>query len=262
MELGERPLVTLTGVGGVGKTRLAIEVAAEAAPGFPEGVWLCELAPVTDPSAVWETLAASVGVTPFPGRAWRDLVLEYLAPKRLLIVLDNCEHVLAAVADLVELIVKRCPRVVVLATSREGLALPGEQIVAVPALGLPQVDADRVATGKAEAARLFCDRAVAANAGFALTASNSPAVARLCRRLDGIPLAIELAAARVRSLPPEDLVVRLDQRFKLLTRGSRASLERHHTLRNAIDWSLSRLINPCFGEELVGVRNQLVHECC
>jgi predicted ATPase/class 3 adenylate cyclase len=242
--VGDRPLVTLTGVGGVGKTRLAIEVAAEVAPGFPDGVWLCELAPVTDPSAVCETLAASLEVRPFPGRALGDLVLEYLAHKRLLIMVDNCEHLLAAVADLVEVIVKRCPRVAVLATSREGLALPGEQIVAVPALGLPQADADPDSIGEAEAVRLFCDRAVAANAAFALTDSNSASVARLCRRLDGIPLAIELAAARVRSLPPEELVARLDQRFKLLTRGSRASLERHHTLRNAIDWSYDLLSEP------------------
>ena len=242
--VGDHSLVTLTGVGGVGKTRLAIEVAAEAAQVFPDGVWLCELAPVTDPTAVSETLAATLDVRPFPGRALDDTVLEYLAPKRLLMVLDNCEHLLAAVAELVDMILKRCPRVAVLATSREGLALPGEQIVAVPALELPQVDAAPGVIGQAEAVRLFCDRAVAANADFALTPRNSTPVAQLCRRLDGIPLAIELAAARVRSLSPEDLVSRLDQRFKLLTRGSRASLERHQTLRNAIDWSYDLLGEP------------------
>jgi predicted ATPase/class 3 adenylate cyclase len=242
--VGDHSLVTLTGVGGVGKTRLAIEVAAEAAPVFPDGVWLCELAPVTDPAAVLETLAATLDVRPYPGRVLRDLLLEYLAPKRLLMVLDNCEHLLAAVAEVVNEILKRCPRVVVVATSREGLALPGEQIVAVPALNLPEVDADPGVIGQAEAVRLFCDRAVAANADFALTARNSTPVAQLCRRLDGIPLAIELAAARVRSLSPEDLVSRLDQRFKLLTRGSRASLERHQTLRNAIDWSYDLLSVP------------------
>jgi predicted ATPase/class 3 adenylate cyclase len=242
--VGDHSLVTLTGVGGVGKTRLAIEVAAEVAPAFPDGVWVCELAPVTDPAAVLETLAATLDVRPYPGRALGDTVLEYLTPKQLLIVLDNCEHLLAAVADLVEEIVKRCPRAAVLATSREGLALPGEQIVAVPALELPQADAGPDAIGQAEAVRLFCDRAVAANADFALTARNSTPVAQLCRRLDGIPLAIELAAARVRSLSPEDLVSRLNQRFKLLTRGSRASLERHQTLRNAIDWSYDLLSEP------------------
>jgi predicted ATPase/class 3 adenylate cyclase len=240
----DRSLVTLTGVGGVGKTRLAIEVAAELAPEFPDGVWLCELAPVSDPAAVCETLAATLDVRPFPGRGLGDTLLEYLAQKRLLIVLDNCEHLLAAVADMVDTVVKRCPRVAVLTTSREGLALPGEQIVAIPALGLPEADAGPDAISQAEAVRLFCDRAVAANAGFVLTASNGPAVAQLCRRLDGIPLAIELAAARVRSLPPEDLVARLDQRFRLLTRGSRASLERHQTLRNAIDWSYDLLSEP------------------
>jgi predicted ATPase/class 3 adenylate cyclase len=242
--VGAHSLVTLTGVGGVGKTRLAIEVAAEAAPMFPDGVWLCELAPVTESAAVLETMAATFDVRPFPGRVLRDVLLEYLAPKRLLIVLDNCEHLLAPAADAVDVILKRCPRAVVLATSREGLALPGEQIVAVPALELPHVDDDPGAIGQAEAVRLFCDRAAAANADFALTARNSTSVAQLCRRLDGIPLAIELAAARVRSLSPEDLVSRLDQRFKLLTRGSRASLERHQTLRNAIDWSHDLLSEP------------------
>jgi predicted ATPase/class 3 adenylate cyclase len=242
--VSERSLVTLTGVGGVGKTRLAIEAAGETAAVFPDGVWLCELAPVMDPAAVLETLAATFDVRPFPGRVLGDVVLEYLAPKRLLIVLDNCEHLLAAVADLVDTIVQRSPGVAVLATSREGLALPGERIVAVPALRLPDVDADPDAIGQAAAVRLFCDRAVAANAGFVLTARNSQAVAQLCRRLDGIPLAIELAAARVRSLPPEELVSRLDHRFKLLARGSRARLERHQTLRSAIDWSYDLLSEP------------------
>jgi predicted ATPase/class 3 adenylate cyclase len=237
----EGSLVTLTGVGGVGKTRLAVQVAAEVTAEFPDGAWVCELAPVADRGAVWETLAASLGVPRSPGRGADEVVLEYLGPKRMLVVLDNCEHLLDAVARMVDAIAQRCPRVSVLATSREGLALAGEQIVAVPSLGVPAGDADGAALARADAVRLFCDRAHDAKVDFALTGYNAAAVAQLCRRLDGIPLAIELAAARARSLPPEDLVARLDQRFSLLTRGSRAGLERHQTLRNTIDWSYDLL---------------------
>jgi predicted ATPase len=245
----ERSLVTLTGVGGVGKTRLAVQVAAEVVADFSEGAWICELAAVTDPGAVWESLAATLGVHPSPGRGIDETVLEYLAPKRLLVVLDNCEHLLDAVAGVLDAIARRCSRVAVLATSREGLALAGEQIVAVPSLGLPAQDAAGDAIGRADACRLFCDRAHDAKSDFALSDDNAEAVALLCRRLDGIPLAIELAAARVRSLPPDALVARLDQRFRLLTRGSRAALERHQTLRNTIDWSYD-LLDPTERETL------------
>jgi predicted ATPase len=237
----ESSLVTLTGVGGVGKTRLALQVAAEVVTEFPSGAWLCEFAPVTSPEAVWETLAASLRVQAFPGRGIEESVLEYLAAKRLLLVLDNCEHLLDAIARQVTAITQRCARVSVLATSREGLALAGERIVAVPSLGVPAVDSDVDTLMGADAVRLFSDRARAAMNEFALTDRNARAVGVLCRRLDGIPLAIELAAARVRSLSPEDLVARLDQRFKLLTRGSRAALERHQTLRSTIDWSYDLL---------------------
>jgi predicted ATPase/class 3 adenylate cyclase len=237
----ERPLVTLTGVGGVGKTRLAVQVAADVAADFADGAWLCELGPVVDPGAVWEVLAATLGVAPVPGQSLDEVVLDYVAPKRLLVVLDNCEHLLGAVAGMVTTIAQRCPRVVVLATSREGLALAGEQLMAVPSLGVPAAGAARVELADAEAVRLFCDRAHDADDSFALNEGNAAAVAQLCRRLDGIPLAIELAAARVRSLSPEDLVARLDQRFKLLTRGGRAGLERHQTLRHTVDWSYELL---------------------
>ena len=239
--LRDRSLVTLTGVGGVGKTRLAIQVAAELVPDFPDGAWLCELASVSDPDAVWDTMAASLGIHPSPGRSLEDSVLEYLGPKRLLLVLDNCEHLLDSAAQVVDLVGKGCPRVVVLATSREGLAVAGEQMVAVRSLALPGADVSLEMISGADAVRLFVDRAHDAKSDFALTDRNADAVAQLCRRLDGIPLAIELAAARVRSLTPEDLVARLDQRFKLLTRGSRAALERHQTLRNTIDWSYDLL---------------------
>jgi predicted ATPase/class 3 adenylate cyclase len=237
----QRPLVTLTGVGGVGKTRLALQVAAEVVPEFPDGAWLCELAAVADPDAVWETLAASLGVQRNPVRPVNATVLEYLQSKNLLIVLDNCEHLLDSVARVVDRIARQCPGVSVLATSREGLALAGEHLIAVPALGVPAEDAHPHTLVHSEAVRLFRDRAHDAKPDFALTEQNERAVAQLCRRLDGIPLAIELAAARVRSLPPEDLVARLDQRFRLLTRGSRAALERHQTLRNTIDWSYDLL---------------------
>ena len=246
------PLVTLTGVGGVGKTRLALEVAAEVVVDFPDGAWLCEFAPVTDAGAVWETLAASLRVQSSPVRSLEESVLEYLAPKRALLVLDNCEHLLDAIARQVDAIAHRCPRVAVLATSREGLALAGERIVAVPSLRVPEDGADRDELMQADAVRLFVDRANAAKSDFALTDRNAGAVAVVCRRLDGIPLAIELAAARVRSMSVEDLVARLDQRFKLLTRGSRAALERHQTLRNTIDWSYD-LLDPREREALNGL---------
>ncbi len=224
----------------VSRSKSAADVVAE----FPDGAWLCELAPVTDSGAVWETLAASLRVQAHPGRSLEESVLEYLAPKRLLLVLDNCEHLLDAVARVVDAIAQRCERVAVLATSREGLALAGERIVAVPSLGLPPDGADLDTLRAADAVQLFADRANAARSDFVLSDRDAGAVGVLCRRLDGIPLAIELAAARVRSLSPDDLVARLDQRFKLLTRGSRAALERHQTLRSTIDWSYDLLAPP------------------
>jgi predicted ATPase len=242
--LPERPLVTLTGVGGVGKTRLALQAAAEAASGFPDGAWLCELAPLTNPGAVWEAVAASLGVKPALGRELSETVLEYLAAKRLLLVLDNCEHLLDATARLVNVVTHECPGVVVLATSREGLGLAGERILAVPSLSLPDHGASVDELATTDAVRLFVERTRDANASFTLTPDNASAVAQLCRRLDGVPLAIELAAARARSMTPEDLLERIDQRFTLLTRGSRAALERQQTLRRTIDWSYELLGPP------------------
>ena len=253
-----RPLVTLTGVGGVGKTRLALEVAAEVVAEFPDGAWLCELAPLSDPDAIWGTLAAAFRVLPIPGRGLDDVIVDYLGSKRVVLVLDNCEHLLDAVASVVQSIGGRCVGVAVLATSREGLAVAGEQIVAVPSLRLPADGAHGDAVASAESVELFCDRAQSVRGDFALTEHNTAAVGTLCRRLDGIPLAIELAAARVSVLTPDDIVDRLDQRFKLLTRGGRAALERHQTLRNTIDWSYDlldereRTVEPA-----VGVRGRL-----
>jgi predicted ATPase/class 3 adenylate cyclase len=242
--LRERPLVTLTGVGGVGKTRLALQAAAEAAAQFSHGAWLCELAPLTNPAAVWDAVAASLGVKPALGRELTETVLEYLGAKRLLLVLDNCEHLLDAMARLVDVVAHECPGVVVLATSREGLGLAGERILAVPSLSLPDHAASMDVLSTTDAVRLFVERACDANASFVLTPDNAEAVVQLCRRLDGIPLAIELAAARARSMTPEDLLERIDQRFALLTRGSRAALERQQTLRRTIDWSYDLLGPP------------------
>jgi predicted ATPase/class 3 adenylate cyclase len=237
----DRALITLTGVGGVGKTRLALQVAADVATDFPGGAWLCELGPITDDDAMWDTLAASFGLQVQGGRQSNEMVVDFLSSKRLLLVLDNCEHLLNAAADVVTTIAQSCPGVVVLATSREGLAVAGEQMVAVPSLGVPKADDDENTLASADAVHLFADRAHEARSDFVLDDRNLSSVAQLCRRLDGIPLAIELAAARVRTLSPEDLVARLDQRFKLLTRGSRAAIERHQTLRNTIDWSYNLL---------------------
>jgi predicted ATPase/class 3 adenylate cyclase len=235
--LGEARVVTLTGVGGVGKTRLALRAAAEELPRFREGAWLVELQAVRDPEAVAGAVAAVFRLTERAGLTTLESLSEFLASKQLLLVLDNCEHLLDPVADVVEALERACPGVVVLATSREGLALEGERMVAVPALSSPTPDADVAAVTESEAVRLFLDRAGWVDTDFALTASNAPAVAQLCRRLDGLPLAIELAAARIGAMTPAELVGRLDHRFDALAGGRRRAVQRHQTLRAAIDWS-------------------------
>jgi predicted ATPase/class 3 adenylate cyclase len=225
-------LVTLTGVGGVGKTRLALQVAAELVPEFSDGVWLVELAPVGDPSAVPDAVATALGLVPQPGMAVTERVAEGLAGRRLLVVFDNCEHVLDAVADLVEAVLARSNTVKALATSREGLRLPAEHLWPVPSLGLREgVDSTAVT--------LFVERARAVVPGFELN-GNGDAVMEICRRLDGIPLAIELAAARMVSMSPADVRDRLGDRFRLLA-GGRRGLERHQTLRHAVQWSYDLL---------------------
>ena len=235
----EARMVTLTGVGGVGKTRLACQVAAEVAPEFRGGAWLVELARIRDPSVVVDGVAAVFGVTPRPGVALLDTLVGYLRPKALLLVLDNCEHLLDAVVDWC------AARGAVSGAGGaldepEGLGIAGERIVAVRSLGLPR-SAARDAVLSSDAAPLLVERAVAIKSDFAVTDANAAAVAEVVRRLDGIPLALELAAARIPVLSPAQLAQRLDQRFRLLAGGERGAVERHATLRAAIDWSYDLL---------------------
>jgi predicted ATPase/class 3 adenylate cyclase len=235
-------VVTLTGVGGVGKTRLALQVAAEVLPRYREGAWLIELGPVGEPDAVVEVLASTLGIQQHPGRTLAESVVETLRAQQLLLVVDNCEHVLDASAALVDSVLRACPQVAVLATSREALDVAGERAKRVRSLAVPGPgELDPAVLAVNDAVRLFVDRARDVRAGFALDASTATAVAQICARLDGIPLAIELAAARVASLQPTDIAARLDERFRLLTGGRRTAVERHHTLRATVDWSYELL---------------------
>src|SRR5271154_4921340 len=227
-------LVTLTGVGGVGKTRLALEVAARLVDEFPDGVWFFELAAVTDPAAVPDAVASVLGITKQPGKGVTDSIAAALEGRVRLLVFDNCEHVLNAAADLIEAIFAHSATVKILATSREGLGAVDEQVWPVPSL-------DVGAGIDSAAVTLFVERAESAAPRFSLaTTDEAEAVIEICRRLDGIPLAIELAASRMPSMTASEVRDRLDQRFRLLV-GSRRGLERHQTLRHAVAWSYELL---------------------
>jgi non-specific serine/threonine protein kinase len=241
--LGRTRLLTLTGAGGVGKTRLAVHLTAGLMEGYAQGVWLVELAPLADPTLVPQAVAAAVGVRVDGDRSLLDTLRDALRRRQLLLVLDNCEHLIAACAELAEAILRACPHVRILATSREALGLGGETVWRVPSLERP----DRGTLPplakllQFPAVRLFVERAASAQPHFALSAQNAAAIVRICQRLDGIPLALELAAACTAALPVSEVAARLEHSFRLLARGSRTALPRQQTLRGTIDWSYALL---------------------
>lgn len=241
--LEQSRVLTLTGAGGVGKTRLALQLAADLLDGSADGVWFVDLAPLSDPRLVAANTAAVLGVREEPGRPVQESLVAALRSRKMLVVLDNCEHVIGEAATLVETLAAGCPEVAILATSREPLRVPGEHVYRVPSLSTPTADGDVDTLLGSEAVRLFLERSAEQRSGFALDAENAAVVGELCRRLDGIPLAIELAAARLRSMSLEDLHRRLDRRLRVLTSGSRTALPRQQTLEALIDWSYD-LLNP------------------
>jgi len=231
--LAENRVVTLTGAGGVGKTRLAIQVAAQMTGEFGDGVWYVDLAPITDPELVPLTVARALGLPDQPGRSTMDTLTRFIADKQMLVVLDNCEHLLDASAELVVTLLSGAARLTVLATSREAIGVAGEVSWRVPSLSLAD-----------EAIALFTDRARHARPDFTLTHDNAATVGEICARLDGVPLAIELAAARVRALSLTEILDSLHDRFRLLTGGARTAVRRQQTLRASVDWSHALLTEP------------------
>jgi predicted ATPase/class 3 adenylate cyclase len=238
-------LLTLIGPGGTGKSRLSLQLGTEVLPAFSDGVWLVELAPLADPALIVQTIAAVFGLRENPDRPQVDLVIDYLRAKHLLLILDNCEHLIDACARLTDQLLQACPQLKIIASSREALGVNGETVYRVPSLSLPE---QNEVTGDAvmgsESVQLFMERASASKPAFRLTDKNASSIAQVCRRLDGIPLALELAAARVRVLSVEQIAERLDDRFRLLTGGSRTALPRQQTLRALIDWSYDLLGEP------------------
>lgn len=238
-KLADTRLLTLIGPGGTGKTRLSLEIAADQLARFEDGVWLVELAPVADPAFLVSAIAAVFDVREAQGIPLIHLLVDYLRAKELLLVLDNCEHLVEACAHWADHLLHACPKVKIIASSREALGIDGETVYRVPSLSLPERSSGNWM--EYEATRLFVERATKAEPRFHATAENAAAVIQICRRLDGIPLAIELAAARVKLFTPEQIAERLDDRFKLLTGGSRTAIPRQQTLRALIDWSYHSL---------------------
>jgi len=231
-------LVSLTGAGGSGKTRLSLEVAADLLHRSGGGVWFIELAALSDPDLVTASVASALQVREQPGRPLSETLLDSIGDRSLLVVLDNCEHLVDSCAKLADAVLHACPGVHILATSRQPLGIAGEQVYRVPPLSLPTDEAD---ASSSEAVALFVDRAREHRREFALDDANARSVVSICRRLDGIPLAIELATARLRSMDVQEIEVRLDRRFRLLTRGSRTAVARHQTLSSLISWSYELL---------------------
>jgi predicted ATPase len=236
-------IVTLVGSGGAGKTRLALEVGSNLLDEYPDGVWIAELAPLEDPQLVAETVCSTIGVPVQGSRSAVDSAVGYLRQKKALLILDNCEHLIEASARLADELVRGCPTLLIVATSREPLGIAGESTYRVPSLAFPARTEGITAAEALEhgAVRLFVERASATVDGFRLTDLNAPAVANICKHLDGIPMAIELAVPQLRMMPAQGLATRLHDRFLLLVKGSRTALPRHQTLRTLFDWSYNLL---------------------
>jgi len=237
-------LLALIGPGGTGKTRLSIQLGTEMLPNFADGVWFIELAPLADPALILQTVASVLGVRAQAGMPLMHIVTDFLRAKNLLLIFDNCEHLVEASAQLVDVFLHNAPQVKIIASSREALGINGETVFRVPSLGLPSAQGGASKMLGFESVQLFVERASAANPKFHLTDENASFVAQICSRLDGIPLALELAASRVSAFTPEQIAKRLDDRFKLLTGGSRTALPRQQTLRALIDWSYDILSQP------------------
>jgi predicted ATPase/class 3 adenylate cyclase len=241
--LGNARLVTLTGAGGTGKTRLAIQVAKQIGDRYPDGIWLVDFAALPEASLILQAIASVLGVREEPNRSLMQTLSDYLRSKNLLVLLDNCEHLISACAQIADTLLQSCPQLHILATSREAFDIPGENQYYVPTLSLPLNDAELSSEdlNQSEAVRVFLDRAISVRPSFKLTKANAGAIAQICRRLDGIPLALELAAARAKGLSVAQIAARLDDRFNLLSTGNRTALPRHQTLRATIDWSYNLL---------------------
>ncbi|HSJ70210.1 MAG TPA: adenylate/guanylate cyclase domain-containing protein, partial [Acidimicrobiia bacterium] len=239
--MDDHRLVTLTGEGGAGKTRLSAQVGAARATAFTGGVWFIGLESLRDPELVAERFASTLGLEERPDRSYEDLLVDHLRDKPALLIADNCEHVLASMAQLAGTLLRQLPDLRILATSRQRLGVPGEIGYRVPSMSMPGVGADIAEIGTYEAVRLFVDRAGLTRPGFALSPANAPAVGRIVRQLDGIPLALELAAAKTAAFTPDQIADHLDDRFRLLSRASTPDRPRHQTLGAAIDWSFDLL---------------------